>query len=145
MPPLPDEAIEKKNIVADEIIEKKKMAADEIIESKKVAADEIIEKKNIAADEIIESKKVDIVSNLQKQLSDLENNIVELSERRRGWVRSGITFWFCCLITYVVVKYTGIADGQIRPETIWSFGTGVFVTKILDHYINPMTKKDRVL
>ena len=99
----------------------------------------------MSADEIIDKKQDEIIAELRADLLAIRRDTIETSEKRRGYVRSGITFWFCALITYVVVKYTGIADGQIKPETIWSFGTGVFVTKILDHYINAVTKNDRVL
>lgn len=99
----------------------------------------------MAADEITDKRQDEIIFNLQTELASIKKDTIELSERRRGWVRSGITFWFCALITYVVVRYTGGAEGQIKPETIWSFGTGVLVTKILDHYINTITKNDRVL
>lgn len=110
-----------------------------------MSPDQAVENKNITVDEIRDKRQDEIILGLQAELAAIKKDTVELSERRRGWVRSGITFWFCALITYVVIKYTGGAEGQIKPETIWSFGTGVLVTKILDHYINSVTKNDRVL
>ena len=86
-----------------------------------------------------------MIAELQAEINTLQKNVVETSEKRRGWVRAGMVLWFCALISYVVIRYTGTADGQIKPDIIWSFGTGILVTKLLDHYINSGTKSDRVL
>jgi len=99
----------------------------------------------MAADQLIDKQQDTIIAELQAEIISIRKDTVEMSERRRGWVRAGMVAWFCALITFVVVRHTGIGDGQIKPEIIWSFATGVLVTKILDHYINSDTKKDRVL
>ena len=99
----------------------------------------------MSADELIDKEQDTIIKELQSEISALRKDTIETSERRRGWVRAGMVGWFCALITYVVVLHTGIGDGKIKPDIIWSFATGVLVTKILDHYINSGTKTDRVL
>jgi hypothetical protein len=97
----------------------------------------------MAADELVDKKQDEVIANLEKQIKTLEAIQIEFSEKRRGWVRMGMVAWFCALLTYVVIKYTGGEAGQIKPEIIWSFGTGVLVTKLLDHYINAGTANDR--
>ena len=98
----------------------------------------------MSADEIIDKKQDEIIAELQAELLAIKKDTIETSEKRRGWVRAGIVFWFVLLISYVVVRYTGTADGEIKPEIIWSFATGILVTKLIDHYINQATKSDRV-
>lgn len=92
-----------------------------------------------------DKKQDEIIEELKAELAILRKNTIEISEKRRGWVRASMVAWFCSLITYVVVMYTGNGEGQIKPEIIWSFCTGVLVTKLLDHYINSGTTKDRNL
>ena len=98
----------------------------------------------MSADTLIDEEQNKTIAELRSQIAIMNKDVIELSERRRGWVRMGMISWFCSLITYVVVMYTGNGEGQIKPEIIWSFCTGVLVTKLLDHYINPSTVKDRV-
>jgi len=65
-----------------------------------------------------------------------ENKEIELlREYRRGWVRVGILGGFFSLFVYVVVVYTGLDEGMIKPDVLYSFLTGVLVTKLIDHYI----------
>lgn len=90
-------------------------------------------------------KQNEIIKELEDKIEELNKMQIEYSEVRRGWVRTGIVFWFIGLISYVVIRHTGISDGMIKPDVVWSFGTGVLVTKIMDHYYNVLTKKDRVL
>ena len=99
----------------------------------------------MSANELIDKQQDETISELKAEITAIKNDAIELSERRRGWVRAGIVVWFCTLITYVVVRYTGNSEGEIKPEIIWSFATGILVTKLLDHYINSGTKTDRVL
>ena len=96
-------------------------------------------------DELANKKQDIIIAELQAEIHALRKDTIETSEKRRGWVRAGMVGWFCTLISYIVILHTGTADGEIKPEIIWSFATGVLVTKILDHYINTNTKTDRVL
>ena len=99
----------------------------------------------MSADELIDKQQNDTIARLQSQLETIQRDAIELSEKRRGWVRVGMIGWFCALISYVVIRYTGVNDGEIKPDIIWSFGTGILVTKLLDHYINSGTKSDRML
>lgn len=99
----------------------------------------------MAADELIDKEQDKVIAELKAEIAIMQKNSIETSERRRGWVRASMVAWFCSLITYVVVMYTGNGEGQIKPEIIWSFCTGVLVTKLLDHYINSGTIKDRNL
>src|SRR3989304_2406541 len=82
----------------------------------------------MSADEIIDKKQDEIIAELQAELLAIKKDTIETSEKRRGWVRAGIVFWFVLLISYVVVRYTGTADGEIKPE-------GVDLTHFLKHPI----------
>lgn len=99
----------------------------------------------MAADENIDKTQNLIIEQLKQEIASLETAQIEFSERRRGYVRAGIIGWICLLISYIVVRYTGIQEGMIKPDVIWSFFTGVFITKMVDHYYNAMTKQDRIL
>ncbi len=37
---------------------------------------------------------------------------------------------------YVVVKYTGVEEGLIKPETVYSFITGLISGRILNTYFD---------
>ena len=52
----------------------------------------------------------------------------------------GIAIYICGIVAYLVVNHTGTEAGQIKPELIYTFFTGVFATKVVDFVYNG-TKK----
>lgn len=68
---------------------------------------------------------------------------VDLREARRGWVRLGIVACFMGVFIYTIHKYTGMEEGMIKPDVLYSYLTGIISSKIIDHYLN--AKTDRML
>lgn len=79
-------------------------------------------------------------------MADEPDVIINLSEKRRGWVRVGILMCFFAAFGYVIVRFTGSGEGMIKPETLYSYLTGIISGKIIEHYLNAGTfKNDRFL
>jgi len=36
---------------------------------------------------------------------------------------------------YIIVNFTGSAEGQIKPETIYSYLTGIISGKLVEYYL----------
>lgn len=83
------------------------------------------------------------IETLKTRIAELE---LSLGEKRRGWVRVGILICFFTAFGYMIFKFTGQTEGMIKPETVYSYLTGIISGKIIEHYINADTfKSDRFL
>lgn len=91
------------------------------------------------ADEI--TKANEEIAQLKEQIKTLSRTQIDLSEKRRGWVRVGILGAFFAAFGYVVVKFTGTQEGGIKPETLYSYLTGIISGKIIEHYLNSLSSK----
>ena len=60
----------------------------------------------------------------------------------RDWMQIGIAVYVAGMIAYLVVAHTGIDDGQIKPEIIYTAFLSIFATKIVDFIYNHVKKKD---
>jgi hypothetical protein len=60
---------------------------------------------------------------------------------QKDWLQIGIAIYIASIIAYLVVEHTGIEAGQIKPEIVYTFFTGVFATKIVDFAYKSLTKK----
>ncbi len=63
-------------------------------------------------------------------------------EKLRAYVRIGILIGFFGLFIFTIAIHTGVADGEIPPETVYSFLTGILVTKLIDFYMIAEPKKE---
>jgi hypothetical protein len=61
-------------------------------------------------------------------------------ENLRSYVRIGILVFFAGLISFVVIFHTGTQPGQIKADIIWSFATGVMVSKLIEFYMQDTIK-----
>ncbi len=59
----------------------------------------------------------------------------------KDWIQIGIATYVAGIIAYLIVVHTGIKPGQIKPDLIYTFFTGVFATKIVDFAYKTITKK----
>jgi len=48
------------------------------------------------------------------------------------FMQIGIAVFVSGIITYLIVTHTGLEDGQIKPDMVYAFFTGIFATKIVD-------------
>lgn len=56
----------------------------------------------------------------------------------RMYVRVGIVAAFLAVFIYIIVRYTHPdKEGYIKPTVLYSFLTGVLITKLIDFYILP--------
>lgn len=84
------------------------------------------------------------MANEEKEL-DTQTMLELQREIRRGWVRVGILLAFFSAFGYVIVRFTGLGEGAIKPETVYSYLTGIISGKIIEHYLNVLSKGDRGL
>ena len=56
-------------------------------------------------------------------------------EKLRTYVRITILYFFFALLFYVVIRYTGTGQDDIKPMTIFSFVSGVIVSKLIEFYV----------
>lgn len=53
----------------------------------------------------------------------------------RMWARLCIMLFFFMAFFYVILAHTGLKDGQIMPMTLYSFLSGILVSKVIDYYM----------
>lgn len=39
------------------------------------------------------------------------------------------------MFTYLIVRHTGLGDGEIKPMVVYSFLTGIIAGKLIDNYL----------
>jgi len=61
---------------------------------------------------------------------------------QKDYLQIGIAVYMAGIIGYLVVAHTGIEAGQIKPDLIYTFFTGVFAAKIVDFAYKTITKKE---
>ncbi len=57
-------------------------------------------------------------------------------ERLRAYMRGGIVIAFMAGLGYMLLGHTGIEEGQIKPETAWSWFTGVVTGTLIIYYFS---------
>ena len=50
----------------------------------------------------------------------------------KDWMKVGIAVYVGGMIGYLVVIHTGIQEGQIKPEIVYTAFLSIFATKIVD-------------
>lgn len=53
----------------------------------------------------------------------------------QSFSRLGILIAFFAAFGYIVINFTGSAEGQIKPETIYSYLTGIISGKLVEYYL----------
>lgn len=59
----------------------------------------------------------------------------------KDWMQIGVAIFVAGMIAYLVVAHTGIKDGQIKPEIVYTAFVSIFATKIVDFAFKAITKK----
>lgn len=59
----------------------------------------------------------------------------------KDYMKIGIAVWIAGIITYLVVVHTGIKDGLIRPDLVYTAFLSIFATKIVDFVYDTIKKK----
>ncbi len=62
-------------------------------------------------------------------------------KEHKDWIQIGIALYVASIIAYLVVFKTGIEEGLIKPDIVYTFFTGVFATKIVDFAYKGNIKK----
>ncbi len=62
----------------------------------------------------------------------------------KDWMKIGVAVYVAGIIAYLIVKHTGMDEGQIKPADVYIFFSGVFATKIVDFAFSSMERKKGV-
>lgn len=64
-------------------------------------------------------------------------------KEHKDWIQIGIAVYVAGIIAYLVVTHTGLKDGQIKPEIVYTAFLSIFATKIVDFAYKAITKKPK--
>ncbi len=56
-------------------------------------------------------------------------------------MKMGIAIYVAGIIAYLIVYHTGVSDGQIKPEIVYTAFLSIFATKIVDFVYTALKKK----
>ncbi len=58
----------------------------------------------------------------------------------KDWIQIGIAVYVAGMIAFLIVTHTGQAEGQIKPEIVYTAFISIFATKIVDFAYRAITK-----
>lgn len=83
--------------------------------------------------------------NKQEEMDRIEIKRAEFDikqENVRMYVRTGIVCVFFGIFIYIIARYIGFKEGEIKPMVLYSFLTGILVTKVIEFYMQ-LPKEER--
>lgn len=85
----------------------------------------------------------------QEEMDRIEIKMKEfdiIQETIRMYVRIGIVITFFTIFISVIYRYLGTEEGLIKPIVLYSFLTGILVTKIIEFYMQlPEKEQEEIL
>lgn len=53
-----------------------------------------------------------------------------------SYVKFFVLVFFCSVLFYLIYFFTGVTEGMIKPEVIYSYLTGIISGKLLSEYFD---------